>query len=448
MRWCGFILLWVTLAGMAGDGDHWPHFRGPGATGLADDQQLPLNWSVETMDGIRWKVPIPGLAHASPVVWEDQVFIATAVGEDEDPTLKLGLYGAGDSADDKAKPHRFVLMSIDAHSGEMRWSQTCYAGTPRSGRHIKATYANCSPTTNGKVVIAYFGSEGLYAFDMNGKPLWSKQLGVLDMGPYNAEGMEWGSSSSPVIWRDLVFIQADTKGEDFLVAFDVNTGEERWRTTRDELPSWATPMVIEGEAGPELITNAPNWIKGYDPRTGEELWRLGESSNITAPTPFAADERIVVASGRRPVKPIYVLHQGSRGDISLPDGQDRGGQVAWRKTGRGSYMPTPIAVDGRLYVMANQGVLDCYDLVDGREIYRKRIPHAGRGFSASPVAADGRLYLPGEDGQVFVIATGDTFKVLATNDLGQSIMATPAIANQTLYIRARKHLFAIGKSTP
>jgi len=371
--------------------------------------------------------------------------VVSVVGEDNDPTLKVGLYGAGDSAPDKTKSHRFFLACYDAASGNEVWNRTCYEGTPRSGRHIKATYANCSPATNGSVVIAYFGSEGLYAYDLDGKLLWEKNLGVLDMGPYDAEGMEWGSSSSPTIWRDLVFIQVDTKGSDYLAAFDVNSGEERWRTARDEMPSWASPVVIEGESGPELVTNAPNWIMGYNPLTGEDLWRLAPSSNITAPTPFAAGEFIVVASGRRPVKPIYVLRKGSRGDISLAEGETAGGQVVWSKTGGGSYMPTPIAVDGKLFVMANQGILDGYDLATGKELYRERIPHAGSGFSASPVAADGRIYFPGEDGQVFVIGVGDSFELLATNDMGETIMATPAIANQTLYIRARNHLFAVGK---
>ena len=211
------------------------------------------------------------------------------------------------------------------------------------------------------------------------------------------------------------------------------------------MPSWATPNVYEGEGGPELVTNAPNFIRGYDPRTGEELWRLGGSSNITAPTPVFTDDLLVIASGRRPTRPIFALRPGARGDITLPEGETRSDDVAWSSTGDGPYMPTPLLYRGHMYVLANQGILDCYDVATGERLYRTRVPHLGSGFSASPVASDGRIFLSNEDGEIVVVTAGPQFEHVATNSMGELLMATPAIGGGRMIVRAVSTLFAIGK---
>ncbi len=267
----------------------------------------------------------------------------------------------------------------------------------------------------------------------------------MDVGAYNMPDYEWGPASSPTIWKDRVFVQVDTSREDFVAALDLKTGKTLWQTAREELPSWGTPNVIESGGQTELVTNASNFIRGYDPRTGKELWRLGGSSQITAPTPILAGGLIIVASGRAPERPIFAIRPGARGDITLASGQKSNASVAWSWTQRGSYMPTPLAYNGLLYVLSNQGLFDCYDLATGAEVYRQRIQHGGSGFSASPVAADGRIYLSSEDGDVFVITAGRTFALETTNAMSEPLMATPAISGGTMFIRGEKHLYAIAR---
>jgi outer membrane protein assembly factor BamB len=274
---------------------------------------------------------------------------------------------------------------------------------------------------------------------------WSQDLGVLNAGAYNDPDYEWGTASSPVIHEGRVIVQADQQTGSFLQAFDLESGKSLWKVSREELPSWSTPAVLPGTSGDELVTNAPNYIRGYDPATGSERWRLGGSSKITAPTPIAAGGLFIVASGRAPERPIFAVRPGARGDITLGGGATSSEAIAWSRTQRGPYMPTPLAYGDHLYVLSNQGLFDCYELKTGAEIYRQRIPHQGSGFSASPVAADGRIFLASEDGDVFVIRAGPRFELVATNAAGASVMATPAIANETLYIRTERQLIAVGR---
>jgi outer membrane protein assembly factor BamB len=421
----------------------WPGFRGPNAAGVADGEKLPDTWNVGTGQNIAWKAEIPGLAHSSPIVWRDRVFVATAISSRTDATFKPGLYGEGTASEDRS-PHKWVVLALDAKSGREVWRTVALEGQPREKRHIKSTYASQTPATDGRYVVAFFGSQGLYAFDMKGKLAWKKDFGHLDAGAYDLPEYEWGNASSPTIYKDLVIVQCDTQKASFVAAFDIRTGEQKWKADRKELPSWGTPTVIVPPSGrPELVTNASNYIRGYDPETGKELWRLGGSSKITAPTPIFASNMIIVASGRGPERPIFAIRPGATGDITLADGQESNAFVAWHKTGRGSYMPTPIAYDGTLYVLANAGLLDAYDVGTGAEIYRQRLPHKGSGFSASPVASDGRLFLSSEDGEMFVVRAGPKFEIVATNAMGEPLMATPAIASGTMYVRGEKHLFAV-----
>ena len=423
---------------------NWPSFRGPHATGIASNQNLPDEWDGTTGRNIRWKTRIPGLAHSSPIVWGDRLFVTTAVSSDPDATFTPGLYGAGTASEDRSV-HRWIVMAIDRRTGEPIWERTAYQGVPAQKRHIKSTYASATPATDGRVVVAFFGSMGLYAFDMDGEPLWQKDLGRIDAGAYDLPEYEWGTASSPIIWNGLVVVQVDHHGQSFLVALDAATGAERWRTNRDEIPGWGSPTVYEAPGRePELVTNASNFIRGYDPLTGRELWRLGGSSKITAPTPVFTDDYILVASGRRDEKPIFVLRPGARGDITLGEGEDSNASVVWHKRGRGPYMPTPLIYDGRAYVLGNDGIFDCYDLASGEELYRQRIPHVGSGFSASPVAADGKIILSSEDGDMFVVTAGE-FSLVATNPMGEPLMATPAIVDGTMYVRGQHHLFAVGR---
>jgi outer membrane protein assembly factor BamB len=439
------VLAGVTaLADAAPGGEPWPSFRGDRAAGTARGQRLPATWDATTGAGVRWKVRIPGLAHSSPIVWGTRVFVTTAVSSRGEATFKPGLYGDGTASEDRSS-HQWKLLAYDARNGRLVWERTVYEGVPVDKRHIKSTYASSTPATDGRTVVAWFGSQGLYAFDTKGKLRWKRDLGRMDAGAYDLPSYEWGPASSPVIWRDRVVVQFDTQGEDFVAALDLETGRTLWQTPRVELPSWGTPTVCEIGGHLELVTNGSNFIRGYDPMSGRELWRLGGSSKITAPTPIVGGGLIIVASGRAPERPIFAIRPGGSGDLTLPPGERSNSHVAWSWTQRGSYMPTPLAYEGLLYVLSNQGLLDAYDLVTGAEVYRQRILHRGSGFSASPVAADGRIFLSSEDGDVFVVRAGREFAVEATNSVGEPLMATPAISAGKLYVRGEKHLFAIGR---
>jgi outer membrane protein assembly factor BamB len=423
---------------------NWPSFRGTQASGIAEGQNLPDSWNGKTGENILWRTTIPGLAHSSPVVWGNRIFVTSAVSSDPKATFRPGLYGDGDASKDRSH-HRWMIYALDKQTGKIQWERIAHEGEPIEKRHIKSTYANSTPATDGRIVVAWFGSQGVHAYDVKGRFLWKVDLGRLDLGAYDIPTFEWGSASSPIIWNGLVILQCDTQTDSFLLALDAATGKTVWKTDRDELPSWGTPTVATTSAGAELVANASNYIRGYDPRTGKELWRLGRSSKITAPTPVFADGVFVVASGRGPERPIFVVRPNSRGDLTLPEGKTNSEAIVWSRTGRGSYMPTPLVYNGILYVLANSGLFDAYNLQSGEEVYRQRLPLIGSGFSASPIAADGKIYLANEDGEMLVIAAGQKFSHLSTNSMGELLMATPALSEGVMYVRSSTSLFAVGR---
>ena len=434
----------VSASGSGSAKGSWPSFRGPQASGVAEGQNLPDRWDGKTGENILWRTPIPGLAHSSPVVWGNKIFVTTAVSTDPKATFRPGLYGDGDASKDRSR-QRWMIYAVDKNNGKIVWERVAYQGEPIDKRHIKSTYANSTPATDGRIVVAWFGSQGVHAYDVNGRFLWKVDLGRLDLGAYDIPTYEWGPASSPIIWNNLVILQCDTQTDSFLLALDARTGKTVWKTDREELPSWGTPTVATTSTGPELVTNASNFIRGYDPRTGKELWRLGGSSKITAPTPIFAEGLFVVVSGRGPERPIFVVRPNAHGDLTLPDGKSNSETVVWSRTGRGSYMPTPLVYNGTLYVLGNNGLFDAYNLKTGEEVYRQRLPLVGSGFSASPVASDGKIYLSNEDGEMLVIAAGDKFAHLSTNSMGELLMATPALSDGVMYVRSAASLFAIGR---
>ena len=423
--------------------NNWPGFRGEHASGVSDGQNLPDGWDGPSGKNIQWKVRIPGLAHSSPIIWEDRLFVTTAISSRDSVSFRHGLYGDGDASDDRSV-HRFCILCLNKKTGKMLWEQTAVKGVPIDKRHIKSTYASSTPFTNGQLVIALFGSQGLYAYDLDGNFIWKKDLGRMDCGAYDRPEYEWGTASSPIIYEDRVIVQVDTQNESFIIACDIETGETIWKTMRDELPSWGTPTIVASEHRTDLVTNSSNHIYGYDPATGKELWRLGGSSKITAPTPIFSDNLIIVCSGRRPEAPIFAIRMGAVGDITLSANTTSNAYVAWSKLRRGPYMPTPIIYGGRLYVLQNNGRFESYELDSGDLVYRESLGHGGGGFSGSPVAADGRIFLPSEDGDIFVIESGPDFVVVNKNSMGERLMSTPAISEGMLYVRAEHHLFAVG----
>jgi outer membrane protein assembly factor BamB len=426
---------------------NWPQFRGVGASGVADGQYPPTKWDAEKNLNVRFKTPIPGLGHSCPVVWGGRVYLTTAVSGDPKATLRSGQYGDVDSVDDKTR-HVWKVYAIDAKTGAVAWDRVASEGVPKVKRHLKGSHASPTIATDGQHVVASFGSEGLYCFDADGSLLWKTDLGRLDSGWFYDPDYQWGFGSSPTIWHGRVIIQCDVGQGSYVAAFAIADGKELWRTPREEIPSWGTPTVVESKDRAELVTNATKFIRGYDPETGKELWRLGKNAEITVPTPFAAGGLIFVTSGYRPIQPIYAIRAGAaNGDISLKDEETTNSAMAWSKAKGGPYLPTPIAYGEHFYVCSNGGVLTCFELATGKQVYSQRLGGSA-GYTASPVAADGRLYFAGEDGTVRVVRAGPKFELLATNPLGEVVMATPAIADGTIFVRTQSHLYGLARKLP
>jgi len=436
------ISLLFTAASIA-SAQNWPQFRGPAATGVVEGRPASATWNVEKSENVRWKTEIPGLAHSSPVVWGNKIFVTTAVTSGAKDETRYGLFGDVAPVKDDPK-HTWKVYALDKQTGKILWEQIAYEGVPKVKRHPKSTHADSTPVTDGRYLIVLFGSHGLYAYDLDGKLKWKQDLGLLDSGWFYDADYQWEHGSSPIIYKDLVIIQADVQKDSYIAAYDIKSGKQVWKTPREEISSWGTPTIYEGKTRAELITNGSKAIRGYDPMTGKELWRLTPNSEVTTPTPFAAHDLIYVTSGYAPIQPIYAIKPGAMGDITLKDGKDSSDAIAWSKQRGGPYMPTPVVYGDLLYTCSNQGVLTAYNAMTGERVYQERLGGKGGAFTASPVASDGKLYLSSEDGDVFVVKAGPKYELLATNPVGEVMMATPAISDGLVIVRGLKHVFAFG----
>jgi outer membrane protein assembly factor BamB len=423
---------------------NWPSFRGQDGTGVADGQHPPLKWDVKKGEGVRWKTPIPGLGHSCPVVWGNRVFITTAVSSGQpDQKIRVGNYGDVGSVDDVSK-HTWHVICLDASTGKILWDKTAHEGVPKIKRHLKGSQANCTCATDGKCVIACFGSEGLYCYDVDGKFLWKRDLSTLDSSFALDQEYEWGFGNSPVIHGNLCILQCDLSRDSFIAAFSLDDGSKVWSTPRDEIPSWSSPVVWRNAKRTEIVTNAAQYARGYDPATGAELWRVAKKSEVTVPTPVLGADLAYITSGNRPIQPIIAIKPGATGDISLPAGKETNESIAWSKLRGGPYMPTPILYGDHFYTCSNSGIIACYDAKTGKENYKERVGGGGS-YTASPVAADGRLYFTSEQGEVRVVRAGPKFELLAVNPLDDYCMATPAISNGAVFFRTQHFMVTVGK---
>ena len=423
--------------------DQWPQFRGPNASGVATHQNLPDSWDVESEENIRWKTPIPGLGHACPIVSGGRVFIVTADNGDTDPELRLGLYGNIDSVEDD-REHEWKLLCLSQASGEILWERILHRGVPTIKRHTKASHANSTPVTDGERIVVCLGSEGLHCLDYSGTLLWKKDLGVLDAGYFDAPAAQWEFGSSPIIYKGTVILQCDVQENSRLVAFDLCAGRERWRTSRNDVPTWSTPTIVKGALRTELVVNGFKHAGGYDPTNGKPLWKISGGGDIPVPTPLFAHGLIFFSSAHGSSRPLFAVRPGAAGDITPTDETQHNKALAWHKQKEGIYLQTPLVYREHLYACRNNGLLSCYEARTGKRLYRKRLGSGKSGFTASPVAADGKLYFTREDGTVYIVEHGSEFKLIATNEMNESCMATPAIAGGMFIVRSIKHVYAIG----
>ena len=433
----------ILAAGCAAAAGEWPQFRGSSSSGVSDDARPPVKWDTVKGTNIVWTADIPGLSVSSPVVWGDRVYVTTAISGDAKQTLRTGLYGDTDSVNDRT-PHQWKVLALDRKTGKLVWEQTAHQGTPKTKRHPKSSQSSPTPATDGKTVVAYFGSEGLFAYSADGKLLWKKDLGLQNAGWFFDPDSEWGAASSPVIHKNMVIVQCDRQKDSFIAAFDLKDGREVWRTARAEIPSWGTPAIVQGKDRAEVVTNATRAIRGYDADTGKELWTLGPNSEVTCTTPVSGHGLIFVTAGYPPVQPIYAIKVGSSGDLTLKDGKDSSDAIAWSKKSGGVYLPSPIVYGDELYMVNNNGVMTAYDAKSGNRLYQQRVGSGGS-FVASPIAAAGKLYIASEDGDIFVVKAGPKYELMAQNSIGEPILATPALSGDLLIVRGAKHLFAIAE---
>jgi outer membrane protein assembly factor BamB len=429
----------------AGPPANWPQFRGRGASGVADGP-APSTWNAEKSENVRWKTPIPGLAHSSPIVWGDQVFVTTAVATAGEASLRVGLYGDGGSADDDG-PQAFRVYCLDRRTGKILWERTACESAPKGRRHTKASHANSTPCTDGQRLIAFFGSQGMFCYNLSGELLWKLDLGVLESGPYNAPGLQWGFASSPIIYRDLVIVQCDVLKQPFIAAYDLKDGRNVWLTPRTDVCTWSTPTVVEGSGRAELIANGFQQSAGYDPLTGKELWTMNGGGDVPVPTPLSAHGLIFLHSAHGPASPIFAIRPGASGDISLERDATSNASIVWSVPRGAPYIPTGVVYGDYLYACKDNGLLTCYEARTGKQLYQQRInDKTSLALTASPVAADGKVYFTSEDGDIFVVKAGPTFELLATNPMGEVCMATPAITDGMIYVRTKGHVYGVAEA--
>jgi outer membrane protein assembly factor BamB len=421
------------------DSDHignWPQWRGPARNGVSHETDLPLEWSVSSNLNIKWKTPIEGRGHSSPVVWGDRIFLTTDIEGDVVPGAaaprhvrggETYVHPASQSAD---RRHTLKVIALDAASGEVAWSRTAHDGTVFDNRHRVNTYASPTAVTDGERVYVYFGSQGVFAYTFEGALAWKVDLGKI---------LTWGHGHgmSPLLYRSSVILQVDQdEGENsFLVALDGATGKELWRTARRARINYSSPILVEANGRSHVVTTSYDAVVAYDPDTGAELWRSDGFLGNAVPTPVANGEIVFAVSGY----PDKLTRA-----VRVPRGEEATAELLWEYRKGTGYVPSPLLYEGLLYLVSDKGVLTCLEPETGRIVYeggRLPIPTF---VKASPIAWGGHILLAGEDGDFFVLRAGPKHEILAHNDIGESVIASPAIAGGRIYIRGERHLFAVG----
>lgn len=423
----------------------WPQFRGPYASGIVETRMIPDHWNVTTGENIRWKRRIPGLGHSSPVIWGDRLFITTAVSGSGNNSLKVGLYGDIDEVGDRSE-HEYSLYCFNKQNGELLWERLVHKGVPVTERHTKSSHANPSPATDGKFVVVFFGSEGLHCYDFEGTLVWKKNFGRINAGPYTDPEVEWGYASSPIIHENRVIVQCDIiGGEGFLASLDLETGEEIWRTPREDVATWSTPNFLNKYGQRQIVVNGFSQIGGYEFDTGEELWTLSNGGDAPVPTPVFAHGLIYIHGSHGRYQPIFAIRPEARGDITLDKESTTNESIVWSIKRGAAYMPTNLVYGEYLYNLRMNGNLSCFKAKTGEVIYKERIPEA-MGITSSGVASNGKLYYSLEQGDVVVVKAGPEFEILSRNPMDDLLMASPAISDNMIFFRTQHYLVAVGPS--
>ena len=432
------LLALLIVVQPAGADENWPSYRGPNADGVAPDNSgLPINWTVS--DNVKWVADIPGWGWSCPVVWEDKVFLTTVVSEEENLTPSKGLYLGQGVRDPAAGIHHWLVYCFDLNTGKQLWKQEAHAGLPVVPRHPKSTYAVETPVTDGERLYVLFGDLGLYCYDLGGKPIWSKAIEP------KKTFQDYGAAASPVIHDDQLFVVYDNKEESWIAAFDTKTGNENWRTPRNETHSWATPLVWKNSQRTEIVVPGKKKNRSYS-LSGKVLWEFdGQMSNLVIPSPFAAHGMCYIASGYigDAHRPTFAIKPGASGDITPEEDFTDSEYIAWYQGKSSSYNPSQIIYGDYLYTLYDRGFLTCHNAITGEEVYGKQRFEPRGSFTSSPWAYNGHLFFLSEDGLTYTVKAGPEFEIIGTSDLDELSMSTPAIAGDKLLIRTGSALYCL-----
>lgn len=418
----------ITIGADATSEQYWPQWRGPHATGVSKTADPPVEWS-ETRN-IRWKLEIPGRGSGTPVIWGDKLFVLTAVPAGADLAASHQARGGVRPA----VPHKFQVLAIDRKTGKIVWERTARESVPHEGSHQQfGTYSSSSAFTDGERVYAFFDSFGLYAYDMNDRLLWEKDLGDKRMR------MEFGEGQTPVLHGNTIVVQWDHQGPSFITALDKTTGKELWRTERQEIDSWGTPLVVEHNGKAQVIASAMNRVTSYDLATGQVVWQGPGLTMNPIPSTVHENGMVFAVSGFRGNKLLAIQLDEAKGDLAATRA------VKWELNADTPYVPSPLLYDGIIYLLkSNSGILSAFDAKTGKPHYQlQRLADVPNVF-ASPVGAKGRVYIPGQQGATIVLKAGPSYEVIATNTLDDGFDASPALVDNEIYLRGAKYLYSIG----
>jgi outer membrane protein assembly factor BamB len=430
------------LSNLAAAQDHWPRFRGTRGDGVAPDHEnLPTAWSAT--DNVQWVADVPGWGWSSPVVWADRVFLTSVISDQQNVTPNKGLYLGQGVRDPAEGIHHWMVYCFDLNTGKQLWQHEAHTGRPAVPRHPKSTYASETPVTDGQRLYVLFGDLGLYCYDLDGKQLWSRKIEP------KKTFFDYGAAASPVVHDGQVIVVYDNLEQSWIASFDAETGDERWRTPRDETHSWATPLVWTNPLRTEIVVPGKNRNRSYS-LDGSLLWEFdGRMSNLVIPSPFAAHGLCYLASGYvgDAHRPTFAVRPGASGDIT-PDGQfDDSPFIAWYQATASSYNPSQIVYGDYLYTLYDQGFLTCHDARTGAEIYGKQRFSPRGSFTASPLAYNDRLLFLSEDGLTYVVTPGPEFQIVQRNPLDELCLATPSVAGDKLLIRTASKLYCLTSAT-
>jgi outer membrane protein assembly factor BamB len=422
----------------------WPSYRGYFASGIMNEASLPDSFNIQTAYHVKWNIPIPGLGLSCPVIWDDHVYITTAISSEDKEGYKTGMYGDIAPVEDSSE-HRWMVYCIEKSSGEILWEREAHRGIPQVKRHPKSSHANTTVATDGRHVIAFFGSEGMYCYDIDGSLLWERNFGLINSAWNVVESAEWEFCSSPVIFQDKVIIQVDALNTAFVEVLDLENGKTIWRKERDEIPGWCTPNVYFHGGRARIALNGYKHRGGYDLNTGEEIWRMAGGGDIPIPTPVVWKDLIYFNSAHGRHAPLMAVRCSARGEIPYPENDNEiPEQLAWFQDRGGSYMSSVLVYDNLLYRMRWNGNLSCLDPRSGETLYEQTVHPSS--FIASPIAADGRVYVVSETGDVYIIQAGKEFKIIHKIPLGEVSLVTPGMVPGLIIFRTASALIAVSDS--